>query len=329
MVGGSTYIISLPKNWVDEMGLETGSYMSLVRNPNESVTLFREERSRKLHATTTIGKSDSPESIRRKIVALYLSGYNIIEIRTKGMEIPANHRGIIRDLVRTTMMGTEIIETSSERIVLQVLTQLAQLSFEVALKRMYLTATNMHRDSIYALKEFDIKYGEEVVKMDDEVDRFGLYMMRNLNLALENVQILLDSGLRKPSECLEYRTIVKCVERIADHAALIAKKIKHLKSPVDKKILAGIESVSNESLSVFESSIVALMRHDYHMAENVATDVSKVIENVKEYMNQLKQNDNTAILKLIFEDIRRTAEYSSDIAEVVMDSTVHTVVTEK
>ena len=32
-------------------------------------------------------------------------------------------------------------------------------------------------------------------------------------------------GLEKPSDCLGYRTAVKCVERIADHGVLIAKKI--------------------------------------------------------------------------------------------------------
>lgn len=328
MVGGSTYVISLPKNWIDELQLKTGSYVSLVKNPNDSITVFQEESRKKIHAIAVIGKNDSKESIRRKIIAIYLSGYNVIEIKTKGMEIPSSHRGIIRDLVRTTMMGTEIIEASSERMVLQVLTQLAQLSFSVALKRMYITATNMHRDAVHALREFDTDYADEVVKMDDEVDRFSLYMMRNLNLALEDAQVLLDSGLKKPSECLEYRTIVKYVERIADHAALIAKKIKYMKSTIDKQTLSKIETISNESLTVFENSMTALSKRDYSLAEKVASNVSKVIEREKKLMSTLKQNSNVAILKLILEDIRRTAEYSSDIAEVVMDGTVHTVVTE-
>lgn len=327
LVGGSTYVISLPKNWIDELQLKTGSYVSLVRNPNESITVFQES-DKKIHAIAVIGKNDSKESIRRKIIAIYLSGYNIIEIKTKGMEIPSSHRGIIRDLVRTTLMGTEIIEASSERMVLQVLTQLAQLSFSVALKRMYITATNMHRDAIHALNEFDTDYADEVVKMDDEVDRFSLYMMRNLNLALENVQVLLDSGLKKSSECLEYRTVVKCVERIADHAALIAKKIKYMKSTIDRQTLGEIETISNESLTVFENSMTALSKRDYSLAEKVASNVSKVIEREKKLMGALKQNSNVAILKLVLEDIRRTAEYSSDIAEVVMDGTVHTVITE-
>lgn len=321
-------MVSLPKNWIDDLHLKTRSHISLVRNPNNSITLYREETGKRTRVVASTGRTDSKESIRRKIIACYLAGYSIIEINTKGVEIPSSHRSTIRDLVRTTMMGTEIIEASSERMVLQVLTQLAQLPFKVALRRMYVAAANMHRDAIHALKESDVQYADEVVRMDDEVDRFSLYMMRNLSLALENMQVLMDSGLKRPSECLEYRTIVRCVERIADHGALIAKKVKYLKNPIDEPTIRGIEALSEKSLVVFENAMDALARRDYALAERTASRASKVTEEEKRQMDALRQNGNIATLKLILEDIRRTAEYSSDIAEVVMDGTVQTVVSE-
>lgn len=328
ITGGSTYTVSLPKTWIEELGLKKNSNIMLVKNRNNSITLFQEERGKKGNAIAMIGKNDSKEAIRRKIIAMYLSGYKTIEIKTKGIEIPTTHRSVIRDLVRTSLMGTEVIESSSEKIKLQVLTHLTQLSFEVALKRMYTTAKNMHEESMEALNETDTEHAEEIIKMDDEVDRFSLYLLRNLNLALENVQVLLDSGLEKPSDCLGYRTVVKCVERIADHAGLVAKKVKYLKSPIDKKILKEIEQISQESLVVFENSINALSKRDYTMAENVATSVSKVIEKEKKLMDSLKPDENTAIIKLILEDIRRTAEYSRDISEIVIDETVQSVIEE-
>jgi len=328
LTGGSTYIVSLPKTWIDELQLKKNSNITLIKNCNDSITLFQEEQSKKTNATAVIGKKDSKESIRRKIIAIYLSGYKAIEIKTKGIEITSSHRSAIRDLVRTSLIGTEIIESSSEKIVLQILTHLAQLSFAVALKRMYVTATSMHQEAIEALNERDVEHAEEILKMDDEVDRFSLYLLRNLNLSLENVQVLLDSGLEKPSDCLGYRTVVKCVERIADHAGLIAKKIKYLDSPIDKKILKEIEQISKESLVVFENSITALSNRDYEMAEKVASSVTRVIEKEKKLMDSLKLDDNTAIIKLILEDIRRTAEYSRDISEVTIDETVQSVIDE-
>ena len=328
LTGGSTYTVSLPKKWIDELQLKKNSDVTLVKNHNGSITLFQDEQIRKNNAATVIGKSDSKESIRRKIIAIYLSGYKTIEIRTKGIEITSTHRGAIRDLVRTTLMGTEIIEASSEKITLQVLTQLSQLSFSVALKRMHTTAKNMHEEAMEALNDLDLEHAEEIIKMDDEVDRFSLYLLRNLNLALENVQVLLDSGIEKPSDCLGYRTVVKCVERIADHAGLIAKKIKYMKPSTNKKIVKEIEQISKESVIVFDNSITALSKKDYTMAENVATNVTKVIEREKKLMDSLKHDENIAIIKLILEDLRRTAEYSRDISEIAIDETVQSVIEE-
>ena len=330
LTGGSTYMVSLPKAWVEELALRRDSDVTLTKNPNGSVTIFQGEAGGGGRAVTSVGKDDSSGSVLRKIIAMYLSGYGTIEIRTRGMEIPGSHRGAIRELVRSALMGTEIIEASSERIVLQVMTQLGQLSFDVALRRMYITATNMHSDAMAALRNFDVKYAEEVIRMDDEVDRFSLYLMRNLNLALEDAQAMLDSGLERPSDCLGYRTIVRCVERIADHAGLIAKKIKHLSSPVDKRTMREIGSVSEDALGVFARSFAALSERDYAMAEGAASDATAVIERGKKIMDSVAvRGGNAAIIKLILEDVRRTAEYSMDICEIVIDWTVQSVITER
>ena len=105
VTGGSTYTVSLPKTWIDELQLKKNSNITLVKNRNDSITLFQEEKSKKTNAVALIGKNDSKESIRRKIIAMYLSGYKTIEIKTKGIEITSTHRGAIRDLVRTTTNG--------------------------------------------------------------------------------------------------------------------------------------------------------------------------------------------------------------------------------
>src|SRR3970040_3001736 len=104
-------------------------------------------------------------------------------------------------------------------------------------------ATNMVKESIESLEKVDISHADEVVNMDDEVDRFGLYMRRNLVLAIGNENILQDMGLKRPSDCLEYRTIVSKIERIGDHAGLIAKRIKFVEDVIDPKIMNKIKNV--------------------------------------------------------------------------------------
>ncbi|MGQ0796148.1 MAG: PhoU domain-containing protein [Nitrosopumilaceae archaeon] len=333
LVGGSTYVLSLPKKWVDSMHMHIGDQVSIVKNPNNSLSLFPIDTmssDKAVRSRTIIGQKDSIDSIKRKIIAMYLSGYQIMEIHTKGGRIQPHQKQAIRDLVRKNMIGTEIVESSPESTTIQVLTSLPELSINDAIKRMFLLTSSMHRDAINALREVDMELGEEIAHVDDEVDRFSLYIMRNLTLAVQHEKILHEIGLEKSSDCLGYRVVVKCIERIADHAVSIAKRIKFLKSTLEPAILQKISKLSEESLKVFEDSIAALNKRDYTLADTVASEAHKISEKESEFTDSLEESKKyTSVIKFVLEDIRRTAEYSSDIAEAVINETVQDVISEK
>ncbi len=333
LVGGSTYVLSLPKKWIDELNLKTGDPVSIIKNVNRSLSILPTQNSSPQKLTksrTIITQKDTPESIQRKIIAMYLAGYQIIEIYAKGGRINTEQKQAIRDLVRKNMIGTEIVESTSESLTIQVLTSLPELSINDALKRMFLLTTTMHRQAIDALKEIDVELGDEITHMDDEVDRFSLYILRNLTLAVEHEKILRDIGLKKPSDCISYRTVVKSIERIADHAASIADRVKFLKSTLEPSLLQKISRLSEESLKVFEDSILALNKRDYILADTVASNARRISEKENEFTDSLEESKKySSVIKFVLEDIRRTAEYSSDIAEAVINETVQDVILEK
>jgi len=332
LVGGSTYVLSLPKKWVDDMHLKTGDPVSIIKNANNSLCLLPTNNSKYTKITksrTTINHKDSIESVQRKIIAMYLAGYQMIEIQTKGGRIQPAQKQAIRDLVRTNMIGTEIVESTPESITIQILTSLPELSISDALKRMFLLTSTMHRQAIDALKEMDAELGEETVHLDDEVDRFSLYIMRNLTLAVEHERVLRDVGLQKPSDCISYRIVVKSIERIADHAVSIASRVKFLKSNLESSILQKITKLSEESLKVFEDSITALNKRDYNLADTVASEADRIAEKEREFTDGLEESKKySSVIKFVLEDIRRTAEYSSDIAESVINETVQDIISE-
>ena len=328
--GGSTYIISLPKKWIEELKVKAGEHMTIVKNSNQSLTLFpgdAEQITEKSKAIIKTSQKDSSESIKRKIIAAYLGGYKTIQIKSKGVRIQSEHARAIRALVRTTMIGTEIVESSSETIVIQVLTRLPELSFETALKRMYLMAVNMHKEAIESFSEGDIAHSEEIINMDDEVDRFSLYMRRNLAISIENARILEEMGLKKASDCLGYRAVITRIERIADHAVLIAKRVKFIEGKIDSKILKKIMIISEQSLQIFKDAVNALENKDYQMAEDVASKVKNIIEKEKSIMSEIKDTTkNSSVIRFVLEDIRRVVEYSSDISEVAIDENIDSVI---
>jgi phosphate uptake regulator len=55
---------------------------------------------------------------------------------------------------------------------------------------MYPIASSMHEDAIYpALTELNHELAKEVIKSDDEVDRFNLYVLHNLVMAMQNGRV--------------------------------------------------------------------------------------------------------------------------------------------
>lgn len=331
--GGSTYIISLPKNWIEELKIKVGQNVTIVKNSNQSLTLFSNEKNNSEKKTTAIipsSQKESGDSIKRKIIAAYLRGYNTIEIKSKGIRLPAEHLRNIRELVRTSMIGTEIVESSSEKISMQILTRLPELSFETALKRMYLMASNMVQESVESIEEMSEAHADEVMSMDDEVDRFGLYMRRNLILAVGNENILQDMGLRNPSDCLGYRAVITRIERIADHATHIAKRTKFIEGELDSKLINKIKKISEYTLTVFEESISAVQNQDFVKGEKVAQKVAEIIEEERMIMSRVLDSDKNSIsIRFILQDLRRIAEYSGDIAEVAIDENIQSIITEK
>ena len=185
----------------------------------------------------------------------------------------------------------------------------------------------MHKESILSLKKLDYPSAKAIIETDREVNRFGLYIVRLLKLAVSNQRIVKEIGLVNQKDCLGYRLIGKAVERSADHATKIAENTLQLKDPVSEELSQKIDQLSSLANSMFESAMDALFRHDFNLAESVIEKLGQVHKIEKETVLCLQNAkiEEIANLRLIIESIRRTAEYASDISEVVLNLNVDSV----
>jgi len=198
---------------------------------------------------------------------------------------------------------------------------------ENAIRRMSLIAASMHKDAMLALTKLDWDTAQGVVRTDDEVDRFGLYVIRQLKMAVQNDRILKEIGLTTPRDCLGYRLIVKSVERVADHAGKIAEAVLMIKQPLDDSILTKITQLSDYALKVFEESILALFKRDYDAADRIVEDARAIVSMERDILPVMEKGtaESLQTIRLVVEDIRRTAEYASDIAEIVLNMTAEQI----
>lgn len=338
--GGSTYVVSLPRAWVEGLGLRAGDGVAVSRNANASLTLYpggaaggggSSGGAAGRRAVIVAGRADTGETIGRRLIAAYLAGYDSIVVRAKGGRIGEEHGRAVRGIARSSLIGTEIVESAPDAITVQVLTRLPELSFEAALRRMHRMASGMHSEAVEALAGADARHAEEVVGMDDEVDRFSLYTRRNLMLAANDAGVLAEMGLASPSECIGYRAVVERIERIGDHAAMIAKRVKFLSGGgIDPGLMGRISAVSAESLRAFDGAVESVLARDCARAEGTSPLVRGAVESEKAIMSEIGGDDpNSTVARFALEDIRRTAEYSADIIEVAIDENIRSVISEE
>ena len=328
--GKSTYIISLPKQWVNELGLKQGDQVSVERSGTTSLQIMphRTRKEESEVATIEIEPKEEKSSVVRKLVSLYFFRFKIINIKPKTGRITPSQRVGIRDAVKKILMGSEITADSSDGITIQVLINLVELSVDGAFKRMMLLAKSMQDDALIAIKEGNVELAKEVINSDDDVDRFAFYITRQLVIAIENDHMLKEMGFQNARDCLGYRVITKNIERLADHAVRISKDVLDYKKPITGKLFDSIQEMSDFAISVIDDACLALFKKNYEEAENAikrANDIEKYEKKIIEGLRINKNEEEVFRIRRISENVKRIAEYASDIGEIVLNMNIEKV----
>ena len=333
--GKSSYIVSLPKGWIIEQGLKQGDQVNVSRQGSsvlEIKPINISNNKNQEEAIITVSNNDDESAILRKLIALYFLHYQTIHIKPKTDRINPAQRSSIRNAVKNVLMGAEITSDSTEGITIQILINLVGLSVDGAFKRMLHLAKSMQEDVLIAVKEGNVELAEQVIKSDDDVDRFGFYIIRQLTIAIENVHMLEEMGFSNARDCLGYRVIVKNIERLADHAERIAKDVIEFKKPVNAKTYDKLVEMSNYTLELIDNSCLAMFKKDTAEAEETIIRAGKVAKYEKKVLDTMKLSKNQQEVyrvRKIIENLRRIAEYGSDIGEIVLNTNIEKMIKKK
>jgi len=334
--GKSSFIVSLPKQWIMELGLKQGDQIRMARKGSSTLELYPpkfESRSQKKEdAVIEINDDEKTSGIIRKLISLYFLGYKTINVKPKSGRLNPNQRNAVKEAVKKMLMGSEIISDSTSGITIQVLVNLLELSVDGAFKRMLHLTKSMSNDALLAVKENNLELAQEVINTDDEVDRFGFYIIRQLKIAIQNEHMLKEMGFRNARDCLGYRLVVKNIERTGDHAAFIAQDLLEFKKTVKKEILEKIQEMNKFCLEVLDDSCLALFKEDYIHAEEIiekTAEISKYERKIRDASKTLKDDEEMYRIRRMTESIKRISEYASDIAEIVLNMNIEKALRKK
>ncbi len=347
--GRGSYIISLPKEWVQDIGLKKGSEIDFNIQPDSSLTLvprklkekYEEDEYAKFkeyYINVSVSEEDL-QSTLRMIKALYVISADIIRIHFKGVEDVAKYKTVIKNFARDTLLGAEIIDETPDEITLQILIKHSEFPIEKAVRRMAIVALSANRDAILALKNRTQELFQSVVDARNDANRLGLYIVRQLKFGIER-NLFRELGFRTPKEFLLYRITVNDIKNIGENALNIINNLATLQKQIDDQVLFIKEPIDEEVYSqmlnfnsvahhLFEESTKAMFKRAYNDAERIIVkrNSSVTLENeLIRLISSKKLDPNVAaILRLMLDSSRRIMDYGQDIAELTLNRTVEEI----
>jgi phosphate uptake regulator len=261
---------------------------------------------------------ETNEHLIRKLIGLYIAGYNTIEIKLKRMD-PKMKR-TIRDFTKM-VVGPEIIDETEKKVILQDLINPSEFSQTKGLRRMFLLVKSMHEEARLALKNREKNLSQDIIARDADVNRLEWMIAKQYNLILNDSEIAKSIGV-KSELSLNFMLISRIIERIGDHATKIAESTLLLDGmELEDRIIKEIGSASGISLEILDKSMNAFFSEDLREA-NLAIDLSDRLNKVCDgLMKKIRNQESDVVVSLtsIIESVRRTGLYATDISEIAIN----------
>ena len=343
--GRGSYIISLPKEWVQDIGLKRGSEIAFNVQSDLSLSLIPRKIKEKIEEDgesklkeyyISVDPDEDITSTLRLIQALYVISADIIRIHFKANGDPTKCKAEVKNFARDTFLGAEIIEETPDEVTLQILIKHSEFPIEKAVRRMSIIALSANKDAVSAVKNHDKALYESVVNAYHDVNRLGLYAVRQLKWGIEH-GMFRELGFLTPKEFLLYRIIVNNIKNIGEDAVniinnistvqkLIDDQMLFIKEPIDEEVFSQMLSFNATAHQLFEEATRAMFKRDYNDAEKLIPKREgyvKLENDLIRLMSSKKLDPNIAsILRLVMDSSRRILDYGQDIAELTLNRTV-------
>ncbi|MEF8851652.1 MAG: PhoU domain-containing protein [Haloarculaceae archaeon] len=315
VTGGSTYTVSLPKDWATANDVSAGSVVEF--HSEEDILLLSPQREDDREEGRLSIDGLEGDQLTRAVMTMYVSGFDVI--RFEASRVTASQRRTIREATQG-LVGLEVIEETGDRVVLQDLLDSSELSVHNAVTRMRLVSLTMLADAVAALVEDDDELAHDVMERDDDVDRLYYMVSRVFRTVLRNPAAATEIGFPRET-VFDYQSAARQLERIADHATKIAG-ISLDVGAVDDPVVEGLRDLQNAAEAVPETAMDALLTDDSDEAVELASDaradlpaIDARARDVGDVIRSLDDPELAQSLALVVDSLSRTADYGGNIAE--------------
>ncbi|MDE2026228.1 MAG: phosphate uptake regulator PhoU [Patescibacteria group bacterium] len=312
--GGASLTVTLPKKWVKDLALEDKSLVNITVD-NQNCLIIQPSPIKKSLLRSSLSLDGlSAATLTQKLIAHYISGVDEIVIYCK--KILPEQRTQVRELC-SELIGFELLDESSEKIVLKNVFDPSKFSMSQNVEKMFLITKSMLEDAYKALAQQDLVLASDVINRDSEVDKFQIAITRQLYTCIRKDIVMEEMGLTE-IDLFFYQNIATQVERIADHTVKIAKTVA----------TSEIVGTPIRTSSVITGYLAQLLLESHEMIETLNSnkaheilEISQEIEN-QIYSKKTRKHTVTFAWEVLEDSLDRIRGYIMNMAEITIDQAV-------
>jgi len=300
--GPSSHTIALPKEWINNNGLEKGNIVYITENPNKELTISldigKEKIEKKEIAIDTENKK--LQTIQREVTSAYINNYSSIVLLGEGMDDKFESvKRIIQNFV-----AIEITEQTPKRVVIKDLLNLKEISVIKSIKRMDMILRSLFNDMVDTKENVQ----ESIEFKDDDINRLYFLLVRILKSAMNNQHIATNLDISN-NDILSMWYLTINLENIADNIQESFRTMS--KAPPKESVTKIITEIKDQYLDVMK----AFYNKDKSLADSVA---EKRIETTK-LIESFLENSTEPIDIEIANHTKQIINQINNISRIVID----------
>src|SRR3989344_3236251 len=231
LIAGSTYTVSLPKDWISKNKLKSKDEVSVSQMGDGNLLISPKTIKDRNLKEISLNLSEYAQNIDQVLFETYYLGFETIHL-TSNTPLSKEVRAKVRKVL-TRLVGTEISYEDSKKITITVLLDKSKVDLIQILYRIFLLIESSITNLVEGLDINEIKINE------NEIDRLYHLNTKIISLSLTNSEVLSSSKIRNVSLIPSYFLISKKLENMGDAINHMAKYIVKSKYKLDKKEVLG------------------------------------------------------------------------------------------
>ncbi len=247
--GNSSFVVSLPRKWMEKHNLKKGDVLYCEENGNNELTLAtkQDDGQNKEQEISVNLEGEDIDSIKRKIVSKYIAGYDIITL--VGEKEIKEYEPQLREILNG-LMALELIEQTKSKMTAKDFIDTNAVSIPSVIRRIDTLLRSMLEDLRTTYKDDP----NNLTRRDKDINKLTTLAMRTIKKTLDRPSLQQKTGIQY-TKILNLWSMIYHLELFADELKRVARHLNETKAKKEKvgRVLDVYERVKESYKTVMKA----------------------------------------------------------------------------